>query len=216
MKYKAVIFDMDGTLVNSIYGLMHSMNNVLGRHGLDKINIQQSKTYVGNGIKEFVRKAARNDNPEDPLLMQYYLEMLEEYSKNWDYQMSAYDGIIELLKSLAQKYIKLGVNTNKNEDIAKLIVDKYFPGYFSCLVGGRTSLPRKPDPAGAILIANELGVHPTECIYMGDSDVDIKTAKNANMYAVGALWGFRSREELIGAGADMVISEPMELLKVLD
>lgn len=83
-------------------------------------------------------------------------------------------------------------------------------------MGGRTSLPRKPDPAGAILIANELGVHPTECIYMGDSDVDIKTAKNANMYAVGALWGFRSREELIGAGADMVISEPMELLKVLD
>lgn len=216
MKFKAVIFDMDGTLVNSIYGLMYSVNNVLYKHGLDKINENQCKTYVGNGIRELIRKAARIDDPDDPILDKYYHEMVEDYSKNWDHQMYAYDGITELINSLLQAGIKLGVNTNKNEDIAKLIVDKYFPGCFSFMVGGRASVPKKPDPAGAILIATEFGVDPAQCIYMGDSNVDIKTARNANMFAVGALWGFRSREELIRAGADTVISEPMELLKILD
>lgn len=215
MKYKAVIFDMDGTLVNSIYGLMYSVNNVLEKHGLDKINVDQCKTYVGNGIRELVRKAARIDNPADDRINLYYLEMIEEYSKNWDYQMYVYDGIIELLESLTRKNIKLGVNTNKNEDIAKLIADKYFPGYFSYLVGGRDSIPKKPDGAGAVLIAGKMGVDPEQCIYIGDSDVDMKTARNANMYAVGALWGFRSREELIKAGADEVIAKPMELMKIL-
>jgi len=215
MKYKAVIFDMDGTLVNSIHAIMYSMNNVLARHGLERINMDQCKSFVGNGIKELVRKAARVESPGDERLNLYYHEMVEDYSKNWDYQMYAYDGIAGLLDSLVQKNIKLGVNTNKNEDIAKLIIDKYFPGYFSYMAGGRDSMPKKPDPSGALLIAEKLGVSPSQCIYLGDSDVDIKTAKNAKMYAVGALWGFRSREELIRAGADAVIAEPMELLKII-
>lgn len=215
MKYKAVIFDMDGTLVNSIYALMYSVNNVLEKHGLDKINEEQCRLFVGNGIRELVRKAARIDNPEDERLTIYYTEMIDEYSKNWDYRMHVYDGITELLDSLSRENIKLGVNTNKNEDIAQLILDKYFPGYFSYMVGGRADVPRKPDPAGAVMIAGRFGVSPSECIYLGDSNVDIKTAKNARMYAAGALWGFRSREELLNAGADTVISKPVELLKLL-
>lgn len=216
MKYKAVIFDLDGTLVNSIYALMYSVNNVLERHGREKINAEQCKTFVGNGIKELVRKAFSIDSQDDGMLKLYYSEMIEDYSKNWDYQMYVYDGIISLLRSLWQINIKLGVNTNKNEDIAKLIIDKYFTGYFSYLVGARTSLPKKPDPAGAVLIANKLGVNAGQCVYLGDSDVDIKTAKNANMYAVGALWGFRSKDELISAGADTVINNPMELMEILN
>ncbi|HEY8422597.1 MAG TPA: HAD family hydrolase [Thermoclostridium sp.] len=215
MKYKAVIFDMDGTLVNSIYAIMNSMNNVLERHGLDRINADQCKSFVGNGIKELVRKAAGIDSTGDDRLDLYYRGMVEEYSKNWDYQMYVYDGIIELLNSLSERNIKMGVNTNKNEDIAKLIIDKYFPGYFSYMAGGRDSFPKKPDPSGALLIADKLGISPSRCIYLGDSDVDIKTARNANMYAVGALWGFRSREELLRAGADAVIEKPMELMKIL-
>lgn len=216
MKYKAVIFDMDGTLVNSIYALMYSMNRVLEKNGLKTINVDECKSFVGNGIKELVRKAARLEKQNDDMLELYYREMIEEYSKYWDYEMYVYDGIDALVKSLAEKNIKLAVNTNKNEDIAQLILDKYFPGYFSCLAGGRTSVPKKPDPAGALLIADKLGISSSECIYLGDSDVDIKTAKNAGMYAVGALWGFRSREELIQAGADAVINEPMELMKILN
>lgn len=215
MKHKAVIFDMDGTIVNSIFGIMHSMNNVLARHGLELINVDQCKSFVGNGIKELVRKVAGINSPDDPLLEQYYRDMLEEYSKNWDYRMYVYDGIIELLDFLAQKNIKLGVNTNKDEDIAKLIAEKYFPGYFSYLVGGRTNIPKKPDPAGALLVAEKLGADPRRCIYVGDSNVDIRTARNAGMFAVGALWGFRSREELLNEGADAVIEKPMELTGIL-
>lgn len=129
--------------------------------------------------------------------------------------MYVYDGIIELLDFLAQKNIKLGVNTNKDEDIAKLIAEKYFPGYFSYLVGGRTNIPKKPDPAGALLVAEKLGADPRRCIYVGDSNVDIRTARNAGMFAVGALWGFRSREELLNEGADAVIEKPMELTGIL-
>jgi len=215
MKYKAVIFDMDGTLVDSIYGLMYSVNSVLERHGLKKINIEQCKLFVGNGIKELVRKAAGIESQKDERLTMYYEEMVKEYSENWDYKMYVYDGITGLLNSLMQKSLYLAVNTNKNEDIAKKILDKYFPGCFSYLVGGSDSVPKKPDPSGALLIARRFGIKPEECVYLGDSNVDIKTAKNAGMYAVGALWGFRSREELLFAGADEVIARPAELLKIL-
>ncbi|AGC69069.1 phosphoglycolate phosphatase [Thermoclostridium stercorarium subsp. stercorarium DSM 8532] len=214
MKHKAVIFDMDGTLVNSIYALTYSINNVLEKHGMEKISVEQCKLFVGNGIKELVRKAAGIDNPDDERLALYYGDMIDEYSRNWDFEMYVYDGITELLDFLKKNGIKLGVNTNKNENIAKLIVDKYFPGYFSYMVGGRPSVPRKPDPAGALLIAEKFGVKPEECVYLGDSNVDIKTAKIANMYAAGALWGFRSREELLMAGADVVIEKPDELIKI--
>ncbi len=215
MKCQAVIFDLDGTLVNSIYGLMNSMNNVLYKHGLETLNVDQYKIYVGHGLKDLVRKSARIDSYEDPRVELLYREMMEDYSRNWDYQMYAYEGIIPLLNALSQENVKLGVNTNKKEEIAQLILDKYFPGYFSYMIGGRSSLPKKPDPAAALLIAKELGVLPNQCIYLGDSDVDIQTARNGNLYAVGAAWGFRGREELMAAGADAVISHPMELLNIL-
>lgn len=215
MKCQAVIFDLDGTLVNSIYGLMNSMNSVLYKHGLETLNVDQYKIYVGHGLKDLVRKSARIDSYEDPRLEMLYREMMEDYSRNWDYQMYAYEGIIPLLNALSQENVKLGVNTNKKEEIAQLILDKYFPGYFSYMIGGRSSLPKKPDPAAALLIAKELGVLPNQCIYLGDSDVDIQTARNGNLYAVGAAWGFRGREELMAAGADAVISHPMELLNIL-
>lgn len=216
MNYKAVIFDLDGTLVDSIYGLMNSMNNVLDKHGLEKLGVDKYRIYVGHGLRDLVRKSARIDNPDDPRAELFYHEMVEDYSKNWDYQMQVYEGIIPLLSALNQRNIKLGVNTNKKEDIAQCILDKYFYGYFSYMIGGRASLPHKPDPMAALLIAEKLGVKPEQCIYIGDSDVDILTAKNASMYAVGASWGFRGREELIGAGADRVISHPMELLQLFD
>jgi len=215
MKYKAVIFDMDGTLVNSIYSLMYSVNNVLEKNGLNRINETQCRMFVGNGIRELVRKAAGISGTDDEKLELYYREMVEEYSTNWDYELYVYDGIIDLLNQLLQENMRLAVNTNKNEDIAKKILEKHFPGYFSYLVGGRESVPKKPDPSGALLIAEKLGVKPAECIYLGDSNVDITTAINANMYPVGALWGFRSREELLGAGAAKVIEKPAELIKII-
>jgi phosphoglycolate phosphatase len=215
MKFQAVIFDLDGTLVNSIYGLMYSMNNILRRHGLEEQGVDKYRIYVGHGLRDLVRKSAKLDNPDDPRVELFYGEMVEDYLKNWDYQLYAYEGIIPLLDALVKKNIKLGVNTNKKEEIARLILDKYFPGYFAYMIGGRSSLPHKPDPTAALIIAGELGVEPSQCIYMGDSDVDIHTARNAKMYAVGAAWGFRGRDELVAAGAEAVINEPMELLKIL-
>ncbi|MBA1336252.1 MAG: Phosphoglycolate phosphatase, partial [Firmicutes bacterium] len=110
----------------------------------------------------------------------------------------------------------LAVNTNKEEDIARKVVERFFPYWgFSWVVGSSALMPKKPDQSGARMIANKLGVLPEECIYIGDSEVDIMTAKNANMHSVGVLWGFRTENELIQAGAQSIIRRPLELLSVL-
>lgn len=214
MKTKAIIFDMDGTTVDTIDGIMHSMNLVLEEANYPTHNVDSYKGFIGNGLKKLVYRALPEENRTEEKVDKFFKLMVKSYEKNWEYKLKLYDGMAELLDMLTEKGIKLAINTNKVDHVAKIIVDKYFSKWdIAYTIGDISGFPKKPDPAGANKIMEILGVKPTECIYVGDSEVDIETAINAGTRSVGVTWGFRGREKLIKA--DAIIESPQELIKFL-
>lgn len=206
---------MDGTLINSIEGIAYSMNNVLLRHGFPVHSPETYKSLVGNGVKELVRRAVPADVSEDET-NRCLSGMREEYVKNYDYGMAVYDGIEDLLRCLQEQGINIAVDTNKDEDVSRRIIGRFLPDFtFSLIMGSRQEIPKKPDPARARRIAAQLGILPEQCVYLGDSEVDIMTAKNAGMIPVSAAWGYRKVEDLVSAHAEHIIKKPMELLNLL-
>jgi phosphoglycolate phosphatase len=215
MKTKAIIFDMDGTTVNTLEGIMYAMNCVLEEAHFPTHDLEAYKHFIGNGLKVLVSKALPKSNQTEEEIAKYLKLMIDSYDKNWEYNLHLYNGMPQLLDQLTSRGIKLAINTNKIDHIAKLIVDKYFSEWdISCVIGDRSDVPKKPDPTGPIMIMNELGVTPKECIYVGDSEVDVQTAINARLKVVGVAWGFRERDKLVDA--NYIIESPLELLDILD
>jgi phosphoglycolate phosphatase len=216
MKYKAAIFDLDGTLLDTIEDLGDSMNYVLEKMGYPTHDMEKYKYFVGNGVINLVSRALPADKRDDGIVKAALAAMKDAYSKRWDVKTKPYPGITDLLDALADKGIKLSVLSNKTDDITKLVIKKLLPSWsFYPVFGEREGVPRKPDPTGAIEITQILGANPGECLFLGDTGVDMKTATAAGMYAVGVLWGFRKAEELVENGAKTLISHPLDLLKLL-
>ncbi len=212
MKYRLVIFDLDGTLVDSIHGIAYAMNSVLTKHDFTIHEIDLYKKFVGNGQNVLVQKSLPFENYSDDLLNCFLSEYIMAYKEFWDYNMNVYDGIHSLLEHLKCKNVVINVNTNKNEKSTHLILQKYFPAITFCsVIAGDTLTTRKPHPEGAIRIADNAGCAAGECIYIGDSEVDIETAKNAGMDCVSVTWGFRTQNELIAAGATCCVDHPEEI-----
>lgn len=216
MKYKAAIFDLDGTLLNTIEDLADSTNNVLSRHDYPAHDVNTYKYFVGSGIRNLMIKALPEDKRDNETIDMLYKEMLDEYGRNWDRKTKPYSGIPELLEQLTERGIKLSVLSNKADAFTKQMVRSFLPAlHFEAVLGERSGIPRKPDPHGVFEIAEILGVSTNECLYLGDSGIDMKTAVAACAYPVGVLWGFRKADELIANGAQTLISTPPELLKLL-
>lgn len=212
MKYKLAIFDLDGTLVDSIHGIAYAMNSVLVKHGFPIHEIDLYKRFVGNGQNVLVQKSLPEKNYFSDLLDTCLSEYILAYKQFWDHHMRVYDGVISLLEYLELKTITLNVNTNKNEKSTHLILQKYFPAItFSTVIAGDTLTTRKPHHEGAIRIADNAGCSAGECVYIGDSEVDIETARNAGMDCISVTWGFRTQEELIAAGATCCVNHPEEI-----
>lgn len=215
---KGAIFDLDGTLLNTLESIAKSGNEMLRFFGFPPAPVSQYGVFAGDGADVLVERAL------------YYsgdtaLSHLEEAKKKYKeifrqfcaYQVQPYEGILELLTALSQRDIKLAVFTNKPHENALKLMKEYFPNHpFTHIFGQCDAYPRKPDPTGMLQIIKDWGISPQECVYLGDSDVDMKTGKGANCYTVGVLWGFRTKEELLSHGADRVISNPMELLNCLE
>lgn len=217
MSFKGVIFDLDGTLVNSLEDLADSMNSVLIRYGFPSHNLQEYKYFIGNGMKNLVRKAIPDEFRNEELILEYYNLMMEEYRNNCTKKTRPYDGIFELLNELVSRDMKLAVFSNKVDELTKKVVTILLPNWkFEAVIGYSTEIPRKPNPLGALTISQQLGIEPENLIYIGDTDVDMQTANSAGLYAVGALWGFRTKEELILNGAKNLLSRPMELIQILE
>lgn len=216
MKHKAVIFDLDGTLLDTIEDLADSMNNVLTRYNFPTHTVDEYKYFVGEGVDELIRKSLPENQRSDEMIKRCVVEMREEYSKLWYNKTRPYDGINELLYNLTKRNVKMAVLSNKIDHFTKMMVKKLLPDWnFQIVLGSRPNVPNKPDPTSAIEIANSFGVPPHEFIYLGDTSIDMETANNAGMYPIGALWGFRTAKELKDSGAKALIEKPMELLEYL-
>lgn len=208
---RAFLFDMDGTIVDSLEDIGDSMNAVLLELGHPTHTIAAYRTRVGEGARSLVQRslpASASDQIDDALR-----RYKARYATHLVVKSRPYAGVVATLEALAARGAPLAVVTNKPHDAAVEIVRALFPTIrFGAVLGQKDGLPHKPDPAGALSVARELGVAPASTYFVGDTDTDMSTARNAGMIAVGVLWGFRDRDELEAHGAAHVLAEPSELL----
>lgn len=215
MMYKAVIFDLDGTLVNSIQDLGDAMNTVLKNRNYPIHNYNTYKLLVGSGIRTLVHRALPDANPNESEVDDCLSEMMGVYSNICTTKTRPYDGVLELLDALNSRNLKLNILSNKDEILTKRVADTILPKYFHQVLGLTIEALKKPNPEKALNICDSFGIKPEEVIFVGDTNIDIQTAKNANMLAVGVSWGFRDTQELIEQGADCILNTPLDLLKAL-
>jgi len=215
MNFKGVIFDLDGTLVNSLEDLADSMNSVLLKFKYPVHDLNTYKALIGNGIRNLVRDALPGSNRDEKTIAGCYNLMMKVYENNCVNKTKPYDGVMDLLSELKLRKMTLSVFSNKADEFTKKIVQALMPNYFDIISGLWTEKHKKPNPFGALQISEKLAIRPESMVYLGDTSVDMQTAKNAGMYGVGALWGFRTREELIAGGAKRIIDNPIDLLNFL-
>ena len=211
---KGLIFDLDGTLLNTINDIGQSVNEMLEDYGYKTHSMDEYRLMVGHGFKDLIYKALPSGTSE-----QKQLEGLEKflYYYNLNYLNSShpYEGIKELLENLQTNGFLLGVNSNKREDYTISLLDVYLKEISFKKVVGQKDQPKKPDPLGARQIMEAMGLKEDEVVYVGDSKTDILTAKNANMTSIGVLWGFRGEKELVTSGADYLAAKPSDILDII-
>ncbi len=215
MSYKAVIFDLDGTLLDTLKDLALSVNAVLVKKGYKSHPVSAYRYFVGDGIEKLVRRSfppGSIDGESD--LNAAVAAVKEEYSRRWSDYTEPYPGVPELLDFLEKEGIPKAIFSNKLHEFARLNVEKLLPDWtFTEVCGIRDGIPYKPDPRGALQIAGALNLNPREIIYVGDTATDMKTAVAGGFYPVGALWGFRTADELLENGAESLAETPLEVAK---
>lgn len=213
--FKAVIFDLDGTLLDTVEDIAISVNHVLEHNSLPKHNLDDYRQFVGRGIGKLVEQATPEHLHSESFLRKIYSEVIAEYSKNLDHYTKPYLGITELLDGLAEKNIRMAILSNKAHEFMDDVVQSYFTNWqFEVIFGARKNVPTKPNPYSVFEIMQIMRLLPAEVVYVGDTDIDMQTANAAGVYPVGVAWGFRKREELIQNGAKLIIDYPHELLKL--
>ena len=217
MKYKAAVFDLDGTLLNSLDDIASSMNAALGKMGFPAQPVEDYKIHVGDGMAVLAGRVLPEGRRTEALIAECVALMRAEYSKNWGSTTRPYAGIPELLDGLVKRGVRLAVLSNKPDDFTQQIVRALLPRWcFDPIFGARTGVPHKPDPAGAIELARLMNLSGGECVFLGDTYADMRAAAGAGMFPVGVTWGFRAAQELWESGARAVIDAPGELLKILE
>ena len=215
MNYKAAIFDLDGTLVNSLDDLADSANATLRAHSFPLHEVEAYRYFVGDGTRKLMERILPQEHAADTTFVEQFMSEYKDcYARNLLQKTKPYDGIMEMLEELRRRSIPMAVCTNKHQSAAEMIVKTLFPHrIFQEIIGDQEGLPRKPDPQKVLRIMRNFGVTREQTAYFGDTDVDMDTARNAGAFAVGVLWGFRPEEELVAHGADLLLSHPMELFE---
>lgn len=216
VKYKAVIFDLDGTLLDTLEDLADSMNAALQQLNFPVHPTEKYRYFVGDGMRQLARRVLPAD--EDESMVDTTIKLMSaEYDKRWKAKTKPYPGLEELLDHLAAAELQMAVLSNKPDAFTKIMVPALLPRWsFHPVLGARLGVPVKPDPQSALEIADIWGISLDKILYVGDTGTDMLTANAAGMQAVGAAWGFRTVEELLKAGARAIIHHPMELLQFLD
>ncbi|NUO08817.1 MAG: HAD family hydrolase [Candidatus Brocadia sp.] len=215
-RFEAILFDLDGTLLDTLEDLANAANNVLERNGFPTHDMDAYRYMVGDGAVVLMRRAIPEARRDDTTIHDCVQAFREEYGRCWNVKTRPYDGVPEMLDTVAAHGLKMAVLSNKPDDFTKQCVTEFLPHWTFCMVlGQHDSLPLKPDPAGAKEIAKCLNVPPPNFIYLGDTAIDMKTAVATGMFPVGALWGFRTAPELLEGGARVLIKRPMDVLNIL-
>ena len=215
MKYKGIIFDLDGTLVNSLEDISDAMNTVLTDLNYPTHTYDAYQYFIGSGLRNLVSKALPASNNTEIDIENCFNCMISEYREICTLKTKPYAGIVELLDNLVSRDIKLAVFSNKADELTKKIASEIFPDYFNTAVGLSTEALKKPNPFEALEISKNWNLKTEEIIFIGDSDIDMLTANNANMFPLGVSWGYRTEEELIANGAKLVINTPADLIEIL-
>lgn len=215
MNYSGVIFDLDGTLLNTLDDLADSCNRQLLRHGFPVHPTDAYRYFVGNGAKKLVERALPGGSGMD-LVDQFLEEFREDYARHCFDRTAPYEGITELLESLKQAGLPMAVLSNKPDAETRRVVERFFPeGLFSHSYGQREGIPHKPDPAGVAPILKDLGLEAARTAFVGDTWIDMQTASRSGCVSIGVLWGFRERSELEENGARLIAENPQELMELL-
>jgi phosphoglycolate phosphatase len=218
MKIRGAIFDLDGTLVESLYDLADSVNAMLERFGFPTHPDDAFKYFIGDGIINLIKFSLPKDRSGDDEFVRSCLDIVnDEYLRRWNVKTRPYDGIHQMLRDLSERDVHLAVLSNKPHEFTSIMVPHFFPDInFEMILGARDDLPRKPDPTSVNLIMKKMELLPEECLYIGDSNIDMRTGKNGGIYTVGVIWGFRPEKELIDAGADLIVCDPQEIVNLVN
>ena len=211
MKYQLAIFDLDGTLVDTLEDLADSTNYIMQKFGYPERTIKEVRNFVGNGIRKLLERSAPVGTPAEEI-DRMFEQFKEYYGAHCADKTKPYDGIMELLDALKEQGIKLAVVSNKADYAVKALCEQYFSGIFDEAVGERVGIARKPAPDTVNEVLKSLQIEKSQAVYIGDSEVDVQTAQNAEMDCIAVDWGFRDREVLIEAGAERIVSTPAEVL----
>ncbi|HWB54700.1 MAG TPA: HAD family hydrolase [Tepidisphaeraceae bacterium] len=216
MSYSAVLFDLDGTLLDTLDDLADACNAALTIHHFPTHPVNAYRHFVGEGVPQLIAKVVPLDRRNESTMAAVAATYRVEYQKRWNNKSKPYAGIPDMLDELTRKKIRLAVLSNKPNDFTHQCVQAFLPRWkFDVIRGAMPGIPRKPHPEPALKIAKEMNLQPADVIYLGDTNTDMQTAVAARMYPVGVLWGFRDRAELESAGAKALIKHPTDLLKLI-
>ena len=212
---KAVIFDLDGTLADTLEDLCDSTNYALEKHGFPKRDLSEFNMFIGDGVPKLIERAIPKEKFTEEAKQKVYNEFMVHYRQNFLNKTVPYKNIPECVNALLEAGLKLAIVSNKIDEMTVKIANELFSGKFSVVVGKREGCPLKPNPTSTLEVMQKLGVKPEESVFIGDSGMDMKTAKNAGCVALGVLWGFRGKEELIENGADYLVESQEELAPLI-
>lgn len=216
MNYKAIIFDLDGTLLDTISDITDSFNAVLEKANYHTFREEDYKYFAGKGIDVLITSVIDKGELDPSFFNQLKLGYIEEYALRQNNKTKIFDGLMEVLVSLRKKGVSLNILSNKPHFQTVKVVNHYFPNFeFDQVYGKKPEFEIKPNPESAFDLIKNLNLHPKDILYIGDTNVDIQTAVNAKFKSVGVLWGFRPKEELVKAGADYIVSKPNDIYRIM-
>lgn len=214
---QAILFDLDGTLLDTLIDIADSMNIALERFGFPVHPLDAYRYFVGDSVRSMVERSLPAVNRDEQTIEKCRVALSEEYNRRWANNTKPYPGIPELLGELEKQKIPKAILSNKPDEFTKPMVKRLLPDFsFDMVLGVSQTVRRKPDPTAALQIAKQLGIPPAKFLYLGDTNTDMQTAVAAGMYPVGALWGFRDAKELIENGAKILVERPLDCLKILN
>lgn len=216
MRFSGVIFDLDGTLLDTIEDIALTMNLVFGRRGFAPFSIADCMRMVGDGMEVLVRRALPGGSGDEALVDEIVQEYREAYGLAWRDHSRPYPGVPELLEGLKARGVRSAVLSNKSHPFIEIMTRELLPFDFDAVLGALPGVPFKPDPSAALRIASDIGLPPAGFVFVGDTDIDMETARAAGMYPAGALWGFRDAANLKAGGAEVLLASPGDLLRLFD